>query len=288
MLAKALTLPADQVFLDLEDSVAPLEKTDATRQQVVEALRATGWRAVTKVVRVNGVRTPWCFRDIAYVIEGAGALIDCVMIPKVESAGDIAFVDRLLGQFELEQRLDRRIGLEVQIESPLGLVNVNEIIQASDRIEAVIFGPGDYAAAAGVPQLAVGAIEPAYPGDHWHYVLSRILTAARAFGVQAIDGPYAMIHDHEGFAEVARRSRMIGFDGKWALHPGQIEICNEIYSPSQAEFDRAEEILEAYAHATESERLGAVMFGQEMIDEASRKMAEQVARRGRAAGLERS
>jgi citrate lyase subunit beta/citryl-CoA lyase len=285
MLAKAASLAADQVFLDLEDSVAAAEKTDATRQQVVEALNGNQWVAATKVVRVNGVRTPWCYQDMIRVIEGAGNRVDCVMIPKVECSGDVEFVDRLLGQLEAQLELERPIGLEVQIESPLGLSNIYDIARASTRIEALIFGPGDYAASAGMPQLTVGATDPGYPGDQWHYVLSQILTAARASGLQAIDGPYAAIHDHAGFAEVARRSRLLGFDGKWALHPGQIALCNEIYSPSQAEFVRATEILAAYSQATDSDRLGAVMLGSEMIDEASRKMAEQVVRRGQAAGL---
>lgn len=285
MLGKARELAADEVFLDLEDAVAPLEKTDATRRLVVDALHEPGWLAATKVVRVNGVRTPWCFRDIVFVVEHAGAAIDCLMIPKVESAGDLAFVDLLLGQLEGELGLRRRIGLEAQIESPRGLARIDEIAIASDRVETLIFGPGDYAAALGVPQLSVGALEPNYPGDQWHYVLSRIATTARAHGLQAIDGPYAQIHDVAGLTEVARRSRLLGFDGKWALHPGQIEVLNQVYTPSQDDFERAERILAAYTEATEGQRLGAVMFEGEMIDEASRKMAEQLAARGRAAGL---
>jgi len=285
MLAKARGLAADQVFIDLEDAVAPLEKTDATRQLVVDAVCEPGWTARTKVVRVNGVRTRWCFRDIVFVVERAGAAIDCLMIPKVESAGDLAFVDRLLGQLEVELGLQQRIGLEAQIESPRGLARVDEIASATDRLETLIFGPGDYAASLGVPQLSVGALEPDYPGDQWHYVLSRIATTARAYGLQAIDGPYAQINDLLGLAEVARRSRLLGFDGKWALHPGQIDVLNEAYTPSADDFERAERILAAYAEATEGRRLGAVMFEGEMIDEASRKMAEQLAARGRAAGL---
>jgi citrate lyase subunit beta / citryl-CoA lyase len=287
MLAKAATLAADQVFLDLEDAVAPSEKNDKTRQNVVDALQDQ-WVATTRVVRVNSVRTQWCFRDLVYVVERAGAFLDCVMVPKVETAGDVAFVDRLLGQLELELSLPGRIGIEAQIESPLGLVHVEEIAAASSRLETLIFGPGDYAASLGLSQLTVGAIEPEYPGDAWHYVLSRIVTAARAFGVQAIDGPYSAIRDAEGFREVARRSRLLGFDGKWVLHPDQIGLANDIYSPSIEAFDRAERILEAYEQATAGEALGAVMFEGEMIDEASRKMAEQLAARGRAAGLKRT
>jgi citrate lyase subunit beta / citryl-CoA lyase len=285
MLAKAALLPADMVFLDLEDAVAPLEKNDSTRQHVVDALNDQTWQAATKVVRVNDASTRWCFRDIVYIVERAAASLDCIMLPKVESAGDVQFADRLLSQLEAELGLARRIGIEVQIESPLGLVNIEKIAQASSRIETLIFGPGDFAASVGMPQLTVGATEPEYGSDQWHYVLWRILSTARAFGLQAIDGPYAQIRDADGFRTVARRSQLLGFDGKWALHPDQIELCNEIFSPAIAEYERAERILEAYARATGEDGRGAVVFEGEMIDEASRKMAEQVAARGRAAGL---
>lgn len=288
MLAKAATLPADQVFIDLEDAVAPLEKNDASRQNVVDALMGADWVAKTKVVRVNDTRTKWCFRDITYVVERAAGSLDCIMLPKVESAADVHFVDQLLTQLELELALERRVGLEIQIEGPRGLVEIESIAAASTRIETLIFGPGDFAAAVGMPALSVGAPDERYGGDHWHYVLWRILTTARAFGLQAIDGPYAQIRDPDGFREVANRSCALGFDGKWALHPDQIDLCNEIFSPSPAAYERAERILEAYAQATDGDRLGAVMFEGEMIDEASRKMALQLAARGRAAGLDRA
>ena len=286
MLGKAATLPADQVFLDLEDAVAPLEKTDATRAQVARALAEGEWSAATRVVRVNGVGTPWFLDDLLQVVEGAGASLHCVMLPKVERADEVHFVDHLLGHLERKLRLAEPIGLEIQIESPRGLVEIERIAGASSRIETLIFGPGDYAAAAGIPQLTVGAIEPDYPGDQWHYVLSRIVTTARAFGLQAIDGPYAAIRDTDGFRTVATRSRLLGFDGKWALNPQQIEPCNEIYAPSAGELSRATRILDAYTSATETDRLGAVMLDGEMIDEATRKMAAGVAERGRAAGLQ--
>jgi citrate lyase subunit beta / citryl-CoA lyase len=285
MLAKAVTLAADEVFVDLEDAVAPREKTDETRQHVVDALRGPEWRASTRAVRVNDVGTRWCFRDITYVVERAGDALDCIILPKVETAGDVHFADRLLSQLEMELGLRRRIGLEVQIESPRGMVEIETIAAASDRIETLIFGPGDFAAGVGMPQLTVGAAEPEYGGDQWHYVLWRILTTARAFGLQAIDGPYAQIRDLDGFRVLARRSSLLGFDGKWVVHPDQIEPCNEIFSPSPAAYERAERILDAYSRATGDDGRGAVIFEGEMIDEASRKMAEQVAARGRAAGL---
>ncbi|MFN2629869.1 MAG: CoA ester lyase [Gaiellaceae bacterium] len=285
MLTKAAALQADQIFLDLEDAVAPDLKNDGTRRLVVGALRDQLWLARTRAVRINAVGTPWCLDDIVTVVEGAGGALDCLMVPKVESAAQVHFVSLLLDQLEQKQSRERPLGLEIQIESPRGLVEVERIAAASPRIEALIFGPGDYAAAAGIPQLSVGVIEPGYPGDQWHYVLSRILTTARAFGLQAIDGPYAAIRDLEGFAEVARRSRLLGFDGKWALHPDQIAICNETYSPTPEEFERAEQILAAYRLSTEQDGLGAAMFEGEMIDEASRKLASSVAERGRAAGM---
>src|SRR4029079_3291152 len=177
--------------------------------------------------------------------------------------------------------------LELQIESATGLTNIDEIAAASDRAETLIFGPADMSASLGLPALTAGLPMPNYPGDHWHHVLMRILIAARHAGLQAIDGPYLVIKDLEGFREMALRARALGYDGKWALHPGQIDVLNEVFTPSQDEFDKAEAILEAYARDTDAQLTGAVMCGTEMIDEASRKMAEQLAMRGRAAGMEK-
>ena len=286
MLAKAPGLPADEVFLDLEDSVAPGAKEEA-RANVVRALKEGDWEGKTVVVRLNGVQTRWCYRDVIEVVEGAGAHLDCLMIPKAEYATDVTFVDDLLRMIEDTIGLDRRIGLEVQIETATGLTNIDDIAAASDRTETLIFGPADMSASLGLPALTAGLAMPNYPGDHWHHVLSTILIAARNAGLQAIDGPYLVIKDLDGFREMAMRARALGYDGKWALHPGQIDVLNEIFAPTQEEFDKAEAIIEAYAHATDVERTGAVMFGIEMIDEASRKMAEQVATRGRAAGMTR-
>lgn len=284
MLAKAPGLPADEVFMDLEDSVAPLAKEEA-RDSVVQALKEGDWTGKTVVVRVNGVYTKWCAGDVLHVVENAGELLDCLMIPKVELASDVSFVDNLLRMTEENLGLEKRIGLEVQIETATGLRNIHEIAAASERTETLIFGPADMSASLGLPTVTAGLPMPGYPGDHWHHVLSTILIAARHVGVQAIDGPYLLIKDLDGFREMAERARALGYDGKWALHPGQVDVLNEVFSPSQEEFDKAAAMLEAYRHATEVERRGAVMFGTEMIDEASRKMAEQLAARGRAAGL---
>jgi citrate lyase subunit beta/citryl-CoA lyase len=285
MLAKARNLGADLVFLDLEDAVAPTEKNHATREGVVAALVGGDWLAPTRMVRINGVSTRWCLDDVLHVVGGAGSSLHGLIVPKVESAAEVHFIAELLEQLERKHGLARRLALEIQIESPLGLVRLEDITQASERIEAVIFGPGDYAAAAGVPQLSVGAIDREYPGDQWHYVLSRILTVARAFGLAAIDGPYAAIRDLAGFRESAARSRALGFDGKWAIHPDQIEICNETYAPTEQQLADAIALLAAYDRAISGERAGAVAFEGEMIDEASRKLAEQIVGRGRAAGL---
>lgn len=285
MLRRAATVPADMAFCDLEDAVAPAEKTDETRQRVVEALTGDPWLAATRGVRVNAVTTPWCYRDILWVVRGAGAAIDCVVVPKVSAPDEVAFVHHLLGQLEVEIGLDRRIGLEVQIEDARGVEDMAAIADASDRIETLIFGPGDYAAAMGVETSSIGTGSPEYPGDQWHYVLSRMAITARARGIQAIDGAYAAIRDLDGYRASARRSRALGFEGKWALHPDQVVVANEVYAPSQAEFDRAAALLDAYRTATEVERRGAVVWEGAMIDEASRKMAEATVLRGRAAGL---
>jgi citrate lyase subunit beta/citryl-CoA lyase len=286
MLSKAPGLPADEVFMDLEDSVAPLAKEEA-RANIVQALKEGDWTGKTVVVRVNGVYTKWCYRDVIDIVENAGQVLDCLMIPKVESATDVVFVAELVRQIEETIGLDRRIGLEVQIETATGVTNLDAIAAASERTETLIFGPADMSASLGLPALTAGLPMPNYPGDHWHYILSRILVAARNAGLQAIDGPYLVIKDLDGFREMALRARALGYDGKWALHPGQIDVLNEVFAPTQEEFDKAEAIVEAYEHATDVELTGAVMFGTEMIDEASRKMAEQLAARGRAAGMVR-
>jgi citrate lyase subunit beta / citryl-CoA lyase len=284
MLGKAPTLPADEVFMDLEDSVAPGEKESA-RSNVIEALRTGDWGDKTVVVRINAIDTRWAYRDVIDIVEAAGQHIHCIMIPKVQSPGEVEFVDHLLRMIEETEGFEHRIGIEAQIENGPGLTLIDEIAFSSDRLETLIFGPGDMAAALGMPSLTVGEVVDDYPGDHWHWVLMRILVAARSAGLQAIDGPYAKIRDLDGYREVARRARILGYDGKWVLHPGQVDVANEIFSPSQEEYERAEDILEAYRRATDVDRLGAAMFGDEMIDEASRKMAEVTSMRGRAAGM---
>ena len=291
MLDKAQSLPADQVFLDLEDAVAPLAKVDA-RKNVVAALTGGDWGGKTRVVRVNDWTTSWTYGDVISVVEGAGADLDCVMLPKVQSAEHVVALDLLLTQIERSMGLEvGRIGIEAQIENALGLVNVDAVAAASPRVETIIFGPADFMASLNMRSLVVGEQPAGYDvGDAYHYILMRILMAARAHDKQAIDGPYLQIRDLDGFRRVAGRSAALGFDGKWVLHPGQIDAANEVYSPAQDDYDHAELILDAYAWYTSDEggRLGAVMLGDEMIDEASRKMALVVAAKGRAAGMSRT
>jgi citrate lyase subunit beta/citryl-CoA lyase len=291
MLEKAQGLPADQVFLDLEDSVAPLAKIEA-RKNVVAALNNGEWGGKTRVVRVNDWTTTWTYADVIEVIEGAGSQLDCVMLPKVQTAEHVVALDLLLTQVERSIGLDEgRIGIEAQIENALGLVNVDAIAQASSRVETIIFGPADFMASINMRSLVVGEQPVGYDvGDAYHYILMRILMAARAHDKQAIDGPYLQIRDVDGFRRVAGRSAALGYDGKWVLHPSQLEVANEVFSPTQEDYDHAELILDAYEWYTSDVggRRGAVMLGDEMIDEASRKMALVIAAKGRAAGLTRT
>jgi citrate lyase subunit beta/citryl-CoA lyase len=283
MLAKGPTLPADEVFMDLEDSVAPLAKEDA-RGNVIDALKNNDWTGKTVVVRINSIDTQWAADDLKTIVENAGQYLDCIMIPKVQSRDEVMFVDHMLRMIETNVGLEKRIGIEAQIETATGLQNVYEIAHSSDRLETLIFGPADMSASLGLPTVTAGLPMPGYPGDHFHWVLMTILVAARSAGLQAIDGPYLLIKDLEGYRTAAMQARALGYDGKWALHPGQVDVLNDVFTPTQEEYDKAEAVLEAYKHATEVDKTGAVMFGTEMIDEASRKMAEQFAQRGRAAG----
>jgi citrate lyase subunit beta/citryl-CoA lyase len=290
MLDKAQGLPADMVFLDLEDAVAPLAKPDA-RKNIVAALTTGDWAGKARVVRVNDLTTQWTYRDVVEIVEGAGAHLDAIMLPKVQEAAHVQWLDLTLTQIEKTLGLPvGGIGIEAQIENAKGLVNVDAIAGASARLETIIFGPADFMASINMRSLVVGALIPEYPGDPFHYILMRILMAARTHDLQAIDGPFLQIRDVDAFRAVAQRAAALGFDGKWVLHPGQIDVANEVFSPAQDDYEHAELILDAYDYAT-SERggkLGAVMLGDEMIDEASRKMALVIAAKGRAAGMRRS
>ncbi|MCC5036222.1 CoA ester lyase [Streptomyces sp. WAC 00631] len=289
-LEKAQGLPADQVFLDLEDACAPLAKEGA-RHTIVDALNNGDWTGKTRVVRVNDWTTHWTYRDVVTVVEGAGPNLDCIMLPKVQSADQVVALDLLLTQIEKTMGFEvGRIGIEAQIENAAGLVNVDAIAASSPRVETIIFGPADFMASINMKTLVVGQQPPGYPADAYHYILMRILMAARMHNLQAIDGPFLQIRDVDAFREVAGRSAALGFDGKWVLHPGQVEAANEIYSPSQEDYDHAEMILDAYEWCTSEAggKKGSAMLGDEMIDEASRKMALVVSGKGRAAGMTRT
>jgi citrate lyase subunit beta/citryl-CoA lyase len=289
MINKAETLPADQIFLDLEDSVAPAAKP-AARANIVEALNNGNWAGKTRVVRVNDADTEWAHQDVLEVVRGAGPNLDCVMLPKVEKVAHIHWLDVLLSQIEREKGLpEGDIGIEAQIEGPAGLSEIEAIATATPRIETLIFGPGDFMAAMKMPALTIGA--PSESGsDPFDTVLMTIVMTARKHGLQAIDGPYALIKDTDGYRASARRAAAYGYDGKWVLHPAQLDIANEVFAPTQQDYDKAELILEAYAHYTSESGggRGAVMLGDEMIDEASRKLALVTAERGRLLNMTRT
>ena len=291
MLAKSATLAADEVFFDLEDAVAPLAKESA-RANVVAAFNDAGRLGQTRAVRVNDVTTPWTYRDVIEVLEGAGDKVDCLVLPKVDSVVHVQWLDLLLNQVEASLGLlVGKIGIEVQIESARGLASIEAIAASSPRIETIIFGPADFIASVNMRTMVVGEQPPGYePGDAYHYVLFKILVAARANDLQAIDGPYLAVRDLDGFRRVAGRAAALGYDGKWVIHPGQIDAANEVFAPAQVDFDHAELVLEAYDYWTSpgGGMRGAAMLGDEMIDEASRKMALVVSAKGRAAGLVRT
>lgn len=288
MIDKARGLPVDEVFLDLEDAVAGPAKEEA-RQNVVAALNGGDFAAPTVVVRVNAWDTEYTVRDVTEIVGRAGARVDALLLPKARSAAEVVALDLVLTQVEKAAGLPvGHIGIEPQIEDALGLTNIDQIATASPRVLTLVFGPADFMASVGMRTLTVGEQPEGYaPGDAYHHVLMTILVAARAHDLQAIDGPFLKVRDVEGFRRAAARTAALGFDGKWVLHPAQVDAGNEVFSPRQEEFDQAEAILAAYARSTSVEggARGAVMFGDEMLDEASRKMALVVSARGRAGGM---
>jgi len=287
-LAKAVGAHADEVILDLEDSVAPTAK-DQARVAVARAAAGSDWGGTLLAARVNDAVSRWAYRDVIDLVEAAGARLDAIVLPKVSSPGQVIWLDLLLGQLEQATGLPKgKIAIEAQIEDAAGIAAVAEIATASPRLAALVFGPADFMASLGMRSLSIGSQPDGYLADAFHYPLMRILVAARAAGVQAIDGPYAAIGDTAGLTAAATSAAALGYDGKWVVHPGQVGPVNAAFSPGQAEYDRAELIIEAYQHATSVLGSGAVLLHGEMIDEASRKLALVVAARGRAAGLTRT
>lgn len=270
-LEKAATSDADVVFLDLEDSVAPADK-DQARINAAQAVRELDWGDKTLSVRVNAWDTIWTWRDVADVLAQSSDRLDLIMLPKVHNVGDVLALDRLVTQVEAE--FDRRnpVGFELIIESAEGLMNVEAIAAASPRIEALHYGPGDYAASTGARTTVIGEGMAAYKGDPWHYPLSRLLVAARANGLRVLDGPWSAHADLNGLKAAAERTAALGFDGKWAIHPGQIETINAVFSPAEAEIEQARRILDAMDQAA-AEGRGAVTLDGRMIDVASIRQA---------------
>jgi|TARA_B100001971_G_scaffold199225_1_gene209598 citrate lyase subunit beta/citryl-CoA lyase len=276
MFEKAAASDADCVFLDLEDAVAPGEKEEA-RANVVGALGDIDWRGTGKTisVRINGVSSQYMYRDVIEVVEQAGVHLDTIMIPMVGVPGDVYMVDALVTQVETAMGMRHRIGIEVMIETALGMANVEAIATSSDRLEAMHFGVADYAASCGARTTSIGGLNPDYPGDQWHAALSRMLVACRAYGLRPIDGPFGDFNDPDGFMLGARRAAALGYEGKWAIHPSQVDLANEVFSPSAEEVERARQILAALAEA-EADGRGAAQLDGRMIDAASARMADNV------------
>lgn len=285
-ITKARTLVVDALFLDLEDAVAPAAKA-AARDLIVAGLHdPAGFTAPTVTVRVNDWTTPWTYVDVIETVSRAGERIDAIVLPKCTSAAQVQALDLLLTQVEHGAGLAvGRIGIEVQIEDALGLLHVAEIAQASPRLESLVFGPGDFMASLGMGGLNVGAQPEGYPADAFHHVLMSILVAARAHGLQAIDGPFVAIRDVEGFRASAEASAALGYDGKWVLHPGQVAAGNAAYTPRAADLERAGRIMDAYGEATSRAggAVGAIVVDDEMVDEAGVKLAAALVARGQAA-----
>ncbi|MDH4131608.1 MAG: CoA ester lyase [Gemmatimonadota bacterium] len=276
LFAKALTGAADYVFLDLEDAVAPADKEQA-RVNVIRALQEHDWRGHGKTVcvRVNGIDTHYFYRDMVDVVEQAGDRLDVVLVPKVGVPGDVYLTDALLTQIEAARGFANRIGIDVLIETALGMANVEAIAQSSPRLEAMHFGVADYAASMRARTVSIGGLNPDYPGDQWHASITRMVVACRAYGLRPIDGPYGDFNDPEGFLASARRGAALGIQGKWAIHPSQVDLANQVFTPPEAEVARARRILEALEAAAREGR-GAAQLDGRMIDAASARMAQNI------------
>lgn len=277
MIGKAARSDADAVCIDLEDAVAPNDKA-ASRANIARAFSELEWGERTRIFRINALDTPWAYRDIIEVVEAAGEHIDLVMLPKTSRAADVQFVDTLLTQIEAAQSIAHRIGIEAQIETAQGCLNVAAIAAAAPRLESLIFGPGDYAASLRMPLTSIGEFDEhdaLYPGHRWHYVMQAVVVAARAHGLRCMDGPFAGIKDAEGLERACRIARAMGFDGKQCIHPGQLATVNQIFAPSAEEVAWAEQVVQAYQHAQAQGR-GAITVDGKMIDAANIRMAQTI------------
>ena len=278
MFEKALKSSADYVFLDLEDAVAPDDKVPA-RKNVIEAINDLDWQGHAKTisVRINSIDTHYMYRDVVEVVEQAGEKLYTILLPKSGTFADIYMLSAMLNQIETSKGLKNRIGIEVLIETTLGMANVMDIAKKGrdERLEAMHFGVADYAASCRARTTVIGGLNPDYPGDQWHAGLSQMLVACRAYGLRAIDGPFGDFNDPESYIDAAKRGAALGFEGKWAIHPSQIELANEVYTPPESEVNHANQILIALDEAAKEGR-GAAQLNGRMIDAASAKMAENV------------
>ena len=276
MFDKAMSSPADYVFLDLEDAVSPNDKIIA-RANVIKALNEMDWRGNGKTisVRINSLDTHYMYADLIEIVEQAGENVDTILVPKAGTASDVYMVDCLLTQIETNKKLKNKIGIECLIETALGMSNIKEIATSSERLEALHFGVADYAASLRARTTVIGGLNPNYPGDQWHHGISELVMTCRAYGLRAIDGPFGDFNDPDSYTDAAKRGAAIGIEGKWAIHPSQIELANKVFSPPEAEVTKAKRILEELAKAAK-EGKGAAQLDGRMIDAASARMAENI------------
>ena len=276
MFEKALNSKADYIFLDLEDAVSPMDKISA-RQNVIKALKEINWREKGKTisVRINSPDTHYMYKDLIDIVEEVGEKLDTILLPKAGTASDVYMIDCLLTQIETSKKLNNKIGIECLIETALGMSNIKEIAKSSDRLEALHFGVADYAASLRARTVVIGGLNPDYPGDQWHHGLSQLVMTCRAYGLRAIDGPFGDFNDPDAYIEAAKRGAAIGIEGKWAIHPSQIELANKVFSPPEAEVNKAKRILEELDKAAK-EGKGAAQLDGRMIDAASARMAENI------------
>ena len=276
MFEKAITSNADVIFLDLEDAVSPQDKIPS-RQNIIKAIKEMNWKEKGKTIsiRINSLDTHYMYRDVIEIVEEVGEKIDTILIPKAGSASDVYMVDCLLTQIEDNKKFKNKIGIECLIETALGMSNIKEIAKSSKRLEALHFGVADYAASLKARTVIIGGLNPDYPGDQWHHGLSQLVMTCRAYGLRAIDGPFGDFNDKDAYIASAKRAAAIGFDGKWAIHPSQIDLANEVFSPPEKEVNKAIRILEELEKAA-NEGKGAAQLDGRMIDAASARMAENV------------
>ncbi len=276
MFEKSLNSKADYIFLDLEDAVSPMDKISA-RQNVIKALKEINWREKGKTisVRINSPDTHYMYKDLIDIVEEVGEKLDTILLPKAGTASDVYMIDCLLTQIETSKKLNNKIGIECLIETALGMSNIKEIAKSSDRLEALHFGVADYAASLRARTVVIGGLNPDYPGDQWHHGLSQLVMTCRAYGLRAIDGPFGDFNDPDAYIEAAKRGAAIGIEGKWAIHPSQIELANKVFSPPSSEVTKAKRILEELDKAAKAGK-GAAQLDGRMIDAASARMAENI------------